>query len=105
MSWKERQRLIVLAQVRDGYKTLKLAAKQMKLCYRQAKRVWKRFEQGGEEALMHRGRGRASNRRIAPGRKEEILQHYRERYQGFGPTLAVEKLSGEGLRVSVETLR
>ena len=105
MSWKERQRLIVLGQVRDGYKTLKLAAKQMKLSYRQAKRVWKCFKQGGEVALVHRGRGRPSNRRIGARRKDKILARYRERYEGFGPTLAVEKLQAEGLGVSVETLR
>jgi molybdenum-dependent DNA-binding transcriptional regulator ModE len=105
MSQKERDRLGILGQVRDGYKSLKLAAQQMQLCYRQAKRVWQRFRQGGEEGLVHRGRGRASNRRIALARRETILSRYRERYQGFGPTLAAEKLSEEGLGVNVETLR
>ena len=105
MSGKERQRLMILGQVREGYKTLKLAAKQMQLSYRQGKRVWKQFQERGEEGLAHRGRGKLSNRRIEAGRKEAILSRYRERYEGFGPTLAVEKLSEEGLGVSVETLR
>ncbi len=105
MSWKERHRLVILGQVRDGYKSLKLAARQMQLSYRQAKRVWQKFEHYGAEGLVHRGRGKASNRRIAAARREAILSRYRERYAGFGPTLAVEKLSEEGLGVSVETLR
>jgi transposase InsO family protein len=33
------------------------------------------------------------------------LSRYRERYNGFGPTLAAEKLTAEGLVVSDETLR
>jgi hypothetical protein len=49
MSWKHRQRLTVLGQVRDGYKTLGLTAKQIQLSCRRAKRVWRRFEQGGED--------------------------------------------------------
>jgi len=105
MSWKERQRLMILGQVQGGYKTLKLAAKQMGVSYRQAKRIWKCFREQGEEGLVHRGRGKASNRRIEAERKQEILSRYRQRYEGFGPTLAVEKLSEEGLGVSVETLR
>lgn len=105
MSWKERQRLVILGQVRDGYKSLKLAAAQMQLSYRQAKRVWKQFQARGEEGLVHGGRGKASNRRIEAGRKKSILRRYQQRYAGFGPTLAVEKLSEEGLGVSVETLR
>ena len=51
-------------------------------------------------------RGRASNRRVAPGRKEQALELYRERYVGYGPTLAAECLEQEdGLVVSASTLR
>jgi molybdenum-dependent DNA-binding transcriptional regulator ModE len=105
MSGKERHRLVILWQVRDGYKSLKLAARQMQLCYRQAKRVWQRFREQGEERLVHRGRGKVSNRRIAAGCREAILSRYRERYEGFGPTLAAEKFREKGLEVNAETLR
>jgi transposase-like protein len=33
------------------------------------------------------------------------VEHYRQRYGDFGPTLAAEQLATEGLKVSVETLR
>jgi transposase len=82
-----------------------LAAKQMQLSYRQAKRVWQQFRQHGEAGLVHRGRGKASNRRITATRREAILGRYRQRYEGFGPTLAAEKLAEEGLGVHAETLR
>ena len=55
---------------------------------------------------MHRGRGKKSNRGYDRGVKEQVLGVYRERYRGFGPTLASEKLHAEsGLRVDHETLR
>ncbi len=57
--------------------------------------------------MIHRGRGVASNNHLEAELKEKILNRYREVYQGFGPTLAVEKLSEEdGLQpISRETLR
>ena len=57
---------------------------------RQAKRLWKRYREGGEQAVIYRGRGARSNNCIEAGLKQQILDRYREIYQGFGPTLAGE---------------
>ncbi|MDR1888232.1 MAG: hypothetical protein LBQ81_02430 [Zoogloeaceae bacterium] len=38
-------------------------------------------------------------------KRQEVLQRVRTRYADFGPTLAAEYLSGEGLNLSKETLR
>jgi transposase-like protein len=37
--------------------------------------------------------------------KQQVLLRYQERYEDFGPTLAVEKLAAEGYAVDHETLR
>jgi transposase len=105
MSQKERKRLVVLEQVARGQMSLVQAAQVMRVCYRQARRIWRRYQEGGDGGLVHRGRGRAGNRRKAAKTKERVLERYAQRYPDFGPTLAAEKLSAEGLKVDHETLR
>jgi len=49
---------------------------------------------------------RPSNRRLPSALRREALAAIRSQYEGFGPTLAHEKLTElRGLRLSVETLR
>src|SRR5678815_3281813 len=96
--------------IRDRIKaktmTLVAAAGVLRLGYRQMKRVWSRYRDQGDAGLVHRGRGRASNRAKGKELKEKILQRYEERYAGFGPTLACEHLKADdGLEVDHETLR
>lgn len=105
MSQKERKRLVVMEQVKEKRLSLVEAGRVMKVCYRQARRLWQRYQAEGDEGLVHRGRGRASNRRRPARERERILARYGQRYPDFGPTLAAEKLSGEGLVVDHETLR
>ena len=51
-------------------------------------------------------RGRPSNRQLSSALRREVLATVRARYEGFGPTLAHEKLTeGHGVYLSVETLR
>lgn len=106
MSGKERDRLVELEQVAAEKQTLKTAAERLRLSYRQAKRVWRRYRQQGAAGLVHRSRGRPSNRSKPAGLRRQALVLYAERLEGFGPTLASEKL-GElfGVEVGVETLR
>jgi hypothetical protein len=46
MSRKERNRLTVLVQVKHRKLSLREAAEVMVLSYRQAKRVWRRYQSG-----------------------------------------------------------
>lgn len=106
MSLKERRRLELLSRVRDGKLTLVKASELMGLSYRQAKRVWARYREQGDAGLVHRLRGRPSNRRRDESKREAVLNAYREKYSDFGPTLAAEYLAcEEGLEVSTESLR
>jgi transposase len=106
MSGKERRRLEVLSRVQGRELTLIKAAELLGICYRQAKRAVARYRDQGDAGLVHRLRGRASNRHVQPGRKEQALELYREKYAEYGPTLAAECLArDDGLVVPVSTLR
>jgi len=82
------------------------AAKILSLSYRQLQRCVQRVKVEGDRGMIHRSRGKVSNRRLADWVKERVMKLYRKSYKGFGPTLAVEKLcERHGLKVSDETLR
>lgn len=105
MSGKERKRMVVLAEVKQGKLSVAGAGRLMRVCYRQAKRIWHRFKQAGDSGLVHRSRGKPGPRRKAAKLRAQVLARYLERYPDFGPTLAAEKLLGEGMAVDHETLR
>lgn len=72
----------------------------------QVRRSLKRNRQEGDRGLVHRLRGRCSNRRIDQETKQQALALIEEHYRDFGPTLASEYLAREhGLCFSVETVR
>ncbi len=110
MSAKEVRRGEVLSRVKRGELKLTEAAELMELSYRQAKRLKKRYGEGGAKALVHGNVGRASNR-ADDKRREQVLELVRENYSGepherFGPTLASEHLAADhSLEVPPETLR
>ncbi|TSA00336.1 MAG: ISNCY family transposase [Deltaproteobacteria bacterium] len=105
MSEGERLRKVILEGIRDGRVTLKIAALRLGVTYRQLRRIWKRFQDEGDPGLIHRGRGRPSNRSKPVSLRHRAIRRYRERYEGFGPTLACEKLAQEGIVLDHETFR
>src|SRR5205085_10056883 len=74
------------------------------LSVRQARRVWKRFRAEGDGGLVHRLRGREGNRRLGEEVRERAVKLHQGTYADFGPTLGCEKLAGEGLELSPDTL-
>ena len=111
MSQRELGRVEVLARVRSQQLRVVDAARLMRVSYRQAKRLWKRYREDGAAGLKHRSAGRPSNRAHGEKFRRKVLRLVREKYGGpigerFGPTLAAEHLvSEDGLRVDAETLR
>jgi len=110
MSEKEVRRGGVLARVEAGEVTQVEAAAILGLSYRQTKRLWKQYQQGGAAGLVHGNAGRASNRAIDAKVRRRALKLVRKNYQGpgaaFGPTLAAEHLREDhGIAVDAETLR
>jgi hypothetical protein len=106
MSRKERKRLEAFSRVKMGDLMLVTAGEMLGLSYRQTKRAWARYKEQGDAGLVHRLRGRASNRRSLEQTKQAALTLYRERYADYGPTLAAECLAkDDGIAVAVTTLR
>lgn len=106
MSKKERERLTVLERVKALEITDEEAGTILGMSRRQLYRIKKRFTAEGDQGLVHRLRGRCSNRGYSVSDKREVLGLYRERYSDYGPTLFGEMLSEHHQRdVSAETLR
>lgn len=105
MSQCERERLKVLQQIEQGHWTQVEGARRMHLSARQVRRIQRRVAAEGDGGVMHRLRGRPSNRKIPEAMQRRVLAQVRGRYGDFGPTLAAEHLADGGLQVSRETLR
>jgi transposase len=105
MSEKERKRRGAFEMVDQGKWNLVDASKHLKISYRQCRRSYQRYRLEGDAGLVHRNRGRQSNRAKDRTFRQAVLQRYEQVYEGFGPTLAAEKLEEEGLKVHHETLR
>jgi transposase len=111
MSVQELSRVEVLARVKAGALTVKSAAVLLRVGYRQAKRLVRRYRARGTKGLRHGGVGRRSNRAYPTAQRRRVVALIREKYSGavgvrFGPTLATEHLASEdGEVVSVDTVR
>jgi hypothetical protein len=106
MSQRERDVLKVMSGVLKAERTQAEAARLLGRSERQIRRLQRRLERQGDVAVVHGLRGRRSNRQIDDAVRQAALKHYREKYQGFGPTLAAEKLAEDDqVKVAVRTLR
>jgi len=106
MSRKERERLKVMAVLSEGRLRQVEAARLLRLSARQVRRLQRRYQRQGDAGLVHRSRGRRSNRKLAEALRRRAVGCLRRDYADFGPTLAAEKLQErDGLVVSRETVR
>jgi len=106
LSGKERDRLKVLHEVQGGHLRQGEAAVQLGISDREVRRLLARITAEGDRGVVHRLRGRASNRRLAESLRSRVLKLVRAKYRDFGPTLACEYLVKEhAVEVSKETLR
>ena len=106
MSHQELDRLGIVQRVLDKRLTQREAARVMGLTDRQVRRLCRAYERDGPSGLVSKRRGRPSNRGLPKELRVQALSVVRGRYEGFGPTLAHEKLTERhGFELSVETLR
>lgn len=106
MSAKERERLVEVADICKGRTTVTAASERLCISRRQMSRIVVRFKTAGVEGIIHKLRGRQSNHMIAESFRADVLAKYEDRYSGFGPTFASEKLEEEhGIYVKPATLR
>jgi len=103
---KELKRLHVIHKAIEGQITQAEAAGITGLSERQIRRIVKRITEEGDKGIVHKSRGRASNRSKPQKLKDRLIGLYRQKYMGFGPTLTAEKLSeADRIDLSDETVR
>lgn len=106
MSSKELSRLEVMQKLVEKRMSQKEAGEILSLCTRQIKRLLKRYNKQGAAGLVSKHRGRKGNNRLSEEVKKQALNLLKTKYQGFGPTLAHEKLNEkEKLKLSDESVR
>src|ERR1700733_5366087 len=106
MSERDLERIEVLTDVLAGRRTVAKAGTVLALSERQLYRLLARYEAGGGGALIHKARGRESNRTLNAGIRRYAIELVRAHYADFGPTLATEVLlEKHDLRIGRETLR
>ena len=106
MSERDLRRIEVLSDVRTGRRTVAAAAAVLAVSERQAYRLLAKYELAGGSGLIHKARGRTSNRSTNEGVRKYAVELVKTKYADFGPTLATEVLlEKHQLRIGKETLR
>ena len=106
MSQKDAPRVGLLMALGAGRVTGREVAAALHLSERQVRRLRRRFEAAGAEGLLHRGRGRASPRRLAARLRQQVARLLTTTYRDFNDCHATEKLREvEGLAISRATVR
>ena len=80
MSQKELRRVEVMSRVKEGGLHLVNAAELVRVSYRQAKRLWRRYREEGPRGLVHRSAGRRSNRAKPEQFRKKVLERVREKH-------------------------
>ena len=106
MSTKELSRVEVMQKLSEKRMSQKEAGAMLHVSTRQIKRLLKTYRKKGAAGLVSKHRGRKGNNRLAEDVKKRALNFLKTKYQGFGPTLAHEKLvEKEKLKLSDESVR
>ena len=106
MTQGELKRLYVIRKALDKSITQFEAAGIIDVSLRQVQRIVRTVRAEGDEGIIHKSRGRISNRALSKKIKDKALRLYKEKYPDFGPTLASEKLFEiDKIRINDETLR
>jgi len=106
MSSKEISRLEVMQKLSEKRMSQKEAGAILGVSERHIKRLLKAYRKKGAAGLISKHRGRKGNHCLSAETKQKVLDLLESKYQGFGPTLAHEKLvEKEKLKLSDESVR
>ncbi len=102
----DRKRLKVLHQAESRRMTQREAAEELGLSPRWVRKLLARMRAEGDGGVLHRLRGRESNRKLGEPVRRQALDLIGAHYADYGPTLAAETLAADhAIAVSRETLR
>lgn len=106
MSTEERYRLKLLSQVQQRQLTYREAAEHLEVSERHVYRLMRRYQAEGDAGLIHRLRGKPSNRGQRHSLRHHVIGLYRQQYGDYGPTLFAEQLlSAHSIALDHETVR
>ncbi len=106
MSQRELTRLHIIHKAIEGLLKGRETAELLSLSDRQIRRLIKKVKEEGNAGIIHKSRGKPSNRSLPKKIKGSVIELYRQKYAGFGPLLASEKLlEQDSITVNDETLR
>ena len=92
MSHEELKRINLIRKALDREITQREVAEILEICDRQVRRIARRVREEGDEEVVHGSRGQPSHTAIENRIKRKVITLCRSRYNGFGATLAAEKL-------------
>jgi len=106
MTEKESKRYEVVKELINGVMDGTEASKQLGLSIRQTKRIKAEVDKKGIKGIIHKSRGKPSNRKIDGKIIERAKKLLREKYSDFKPTFASEKLHElHNIKINKETIR
>jgi transposase InsO family protein len=103
---KQADQIYIFESILKQRITQKEAAEILALSPRQVRRKLKRYIVEGKAGLIHKNKGKASNRKTKESLKDKVIGLLKSIYKGYGPTLASEKLREyHDIYLDHETLR
>jgi transposase len=106
MSEREINRLEIIQQIQDRSLSQKDAARMLGIGTRHVRRLFQTYQKQGAKGLVSKRRGKPSNNRLDAAIIQKVIDLLEDKYKGFGPTLAHEKLTEiHGLKLSRESVR
>ena len=107
MTAEELRRKTIIEQAEQKRVTQKEGAEKLGISERYFRSLLSRHRQQGDAGLVSGHRGKPSNHRMRETKRKEIVEFIDDPiFEGFGPTLMMEKLEElKGINVSKETMR
>src|ERR1022692_4577828 len=107
MTQRDRDRLVVLKKAQKKLIGQGQAGSDLGITARQVRRLLQQLKRDGDRAVIHKLRGRNSNRKTDVKIREEAVGILsQDVYRDFGPTLASEYLADKhGIHIGREALR
>ncbi|HSR17816.1 MAG TPA: ISNCY family transposase [Ignavibacteriaceae bacterium] len=106
MSQKEIDRLQIIKKIEGKEIKVEEGAQIIGISSRQTYRVLKRVKEEGSRGIIHKLRGKKSNRGYPEELKKKVIEIYRSNYDDYGPSLFSEQLiENHNISVDHETIR
>lgn len=106
MSRKEVDRLKILVQIESKLLTVEEGSELIGISPRQTYRVLRKIKEEGTKGIIHKLRGKKSNRGFPEAIKKDVIEIYKANYSDYGPTLFSEELlKSHQILVNHETIR